>query len=92
MRNGLQFPLLETFLISCFFFFGSTGWIEVPLAYQLLNDDRYSRLVDQLYFEHHVFQQELARSWGNSMEGSLKASLDLFRGLREKGIAAHYWV
>ena len=68
------------------------GSIEVPLAYQLLEDDRYSKLIDQLYFEHHVFQLELARSWGNSMQDSIKSSLDLFGGLRRKGIAAHYWV
>lgn len=64
----------------------------MPLAYQLLNDDRYSKLVDQLYFEHHVFQLELASAWRSSMQGSLKNSLDLFGGLRRKGIAAHYWV
>ncbi|GKZ00289.1 hypothetical protein MPSEU_000981800 [Mayamaea pseudoterrestris] len=69
-----------------------TGWIEVPLAHQLLNDDRYSKLVDQFYFEHHVWQLELAGDWGSSKEGSIKSSFDLFGGLRKKGIAAHYWV
>ncbi|GKY92528.1 hypothetical protein MPSEU_000223100 [Mayamaea pseudoterrestris] len=66
--------------------------IEVPLAYQLLNDDRYSKMVDQFYFEHHVFQVELAPAWASSMQGSIKMSMDLFGGLRKKGIAAHFWV
>lgn len=68
------------------------GDIEVPLALQLLNDKRFSKLVDQLYFEHHVFQKELALYWGRSMNDSIKESLDLFRGLRHNGIASHYWV
>ncbi|GKY98071.1 hypothetical protein MPSEU_000765100 [Mayamaea pseudoterrestris] len=66
--------------------------IEVPLAYQLLNDDRYSKMVDQLYFEHHVFQLELSPAWAESMQGSIKMSMDLFGGLRKKGIASHFWI
>ncbi|GKY94987.1 hypothetical protein MPSEU_000463300 [Mayamaea pseudoterrestris] len=69
-----------------------TSWIELPLAYQLLNDERYNKLVDQLYFEHHVFQKELVSDWKTTMRGSIKSSFDLFGGLRRKGIAAHYWV
>jgi len=66
--------------------------VELPLAQQLLNDDRFELLVDQFYFEHHVHLEEIAGSWGNSMEGSVKDSLDLFSGLRQKGIPAHFWV
>ena len=69
-----------------------TASIELPLAMQLLEDDRYSMLVDQFYFEHHVFLQELASNWGRSMNGSVLESLQLFSKLREKGIAAHSWV
>jgi hypothetical protein len=69
-----------------------TGFIEMPLAYQLLNDERFAKLVDQFYFENHVQQVELAPAWTSTMEGSIKASLDLFAGLRQKGIASHYWV
>ncbi len=70
-----------------------TSSIEVPLATQLLEDkdDVYHRLVDQFYFEHHVHLGELASYWKKSMKGSVKDSLDLFYGLRKKGIAAHFW-
>jgi hypothetical protein len=69
-----------------------TAHIEVPLAYQLLEDDRYSRLVDSFYFEHHVHMKEMQMYWTHTMTGSIQNSFKLFRGLREKGIPAHYWV
>lgn len=69
-----------------------TAAIEVPLALQLLSDDRYYKLIDQFYFEHHVRNSEIAVDWRQSMKGSVKESLDLFAGLREKGIPAHSWV
>jgi hypothetical protein len=70
-----------------------TGSIEVPLARQLLEDKDgvYHKLIDQVYFEHHVHMKELAPFWGPTMEGTLKDTLDLFFGLRKKGIPAHYW-
>jgi len=66
--------------------------IELPLAQQLLNDDRFGPLVDQFYFEHHVHLEEIAANWRQSMEGSVKDTLDLFSGLRQRGIPAHFWV
>lgn len=71
-----------------------TSWIEVPLAKQLLEggpNGTYHELVDHFYFEHHVHLGELARAWGRIMEGTIKESLELFHGLRKRGIAAHYW-
>lgn len=87
--------ILSTLLITTrlyYFFLITSDSVELPLAFQILEDDRYSKLVDQFYFEHHVFQKELAPSWRTTMKGSVKESLDLFRGIREKGIASHYWV
>lgn len=69
-----------------------TSAIELPLALQLLEDDRYNNLIDQFYFEHHVYMQELAGDWGKAMSGSLLDSLNIFSSLRVKGIAAHSWV
>jgi hypothetical protein len=66
-----------------------TPSVELPLAYQLLND--HAHLVDVMFFEHHVHLRELASSWGRSMNGTIADSLRLFRSLREKGVAAHFW-
>ena len=68
-----------------------TSFIEVPLAHQILENDHFANLIDQFYFEHHVHMQELRRSWGDTMEGTVEDSLKLFTGIREKGIASHYW-
>jgi hypothetical protein len=70
-----------------------TSSIEVPFAKQLLADEDgiYHNLIDQFYFEHHVHLGELEPAWYYTMEGSIKDSLDMFYGLREKGIPAHFW-
>mgnify|MGYP005846460549 CR=1 FL=1 len=65
--------------------------LERQLAQQLLDHPQLSKLIDHFYFEHHVNQQELARNWGPTKQ-SVKESLDLFKSLREKGVAAHFWV
>lgn len=67
-----------------------TPSIEHPLVYQLLNDPTYHHLIDQFYFEHHVNLEELKLNW-YPMVGTVKESLALFHGLREKGIPAHFW-
>ena len=69
-----------------------TPHIENPLANLLLEDDSLHEIVDQFYFEHHVNIQELARAWGHTMRGTIKESFDLMNGLRNKGIASHFWV
>ena len=69
--------------------------IEIPLAQQLLNGGTngiYHRLVDQFYFEHHVHIKEMRPFWGLQKNGkvhwngTIKDSLDLFHGLRSKGV------
>ena len=78
-----------------------TPELEIPLARQLLEgtfakDDgetkRLADLVDVFYFEHQILMKELASSWKTSMKGSMWDSLQLFAGLRELGIAAHFWI
>lgn len=51
----------------------------------------YHRIVDELYFEHHVHLGELSPYWGSSMSGTVKDSMELFYNRRKKGIAAHFW-
>jgi len=65
---------------------------ELPLAFQLLEDESLHPLVDQFYFEHHVFLAEMARWWTESMSGSIKDSMELFHGLRQKGVPSHFWI
>jgi len=69
-----------------------TASIEVPLVRQLLEDNAFhGGVVDQLYFEHHVKFKEMAPIWRSAMKGSLKETFDLFHGLRQRGIPAHFW-
>jgi len=69
-----------------------TASIEVPLVRQLLEDNAFhGGVVDQLYFEHHVKFKEMAPIWRSAMKGSLKETFDLFYGLRQRGIPAHFW-
>lgn len=69
-----------------------TPAIEMPLVHQLLNDTQLHRIVDQFYFEHHVNLGDMLGWWGRLSQGSVDSSLKIFKGLREKGIAAHSWV
>ena len=68
--------------------------IEMSLAKQLLEDKDgvYGKLIDQFYFEHHIHMKEMATYWKKEKSGTLKDTLDLFHGLRKKGIPAHFWV
>ncbi|KAL3927262.1 MAG: hypothetical protein SGBAC_013153 [Bacillariaceae sp.] len=68
-----------------------TRTVEVPLIHQLLQE-KYSKVVDHLYYEDHVRMKHLHRQWGRSAWGTLQDSLDLFTRLRKTGIAAHSWV
>lgn len=67
--------------------------IEMPLAHQVLEGGEggiYHRLIDQFYFEHHVHIKEIP-AWNMFALGTVKDSLDLFTGLRERGVPAHFW-
>ena len=68
-----------------------THSIEQPMVELILNDERFHKLIDVFYFEHHVHLLELAPYWRTSMFGTVEDSLQLFSKLREKGVAAHYW-
>eukprot|EP00970_Alexandrium_tamarense_P018506 scaffold13344_cov215-Alexandrium_tamarense.AAC.12 len=62
-----------------------TSAVENLLARQLRDDPKLLGLVDQFYFEDHVKQKELKKSWGESAEGSVAESLELMASMREKG-------
>lgn len=69
-----------------------TSSIEVPLAKQLLNDKSLHKIVDHFFFEQHVPMNEISEWWGEDVDGSVKSSFDLFRGLRDAGVMSHFWV
>ena len=67
--------------------------LERDLAEQLRVNPAIHKLVDHFYFEHHVNQEELAGPWGGTKtKETVQQSMELFRSLRENGVAAHYWV
>ena len=78
--------------------------IEGELMRQLVLDDdavksekgnksRLSQLIDELYFEHHVWGSGLSPTWaGYGMDGDMVGSYTLFSQLRNLGIRAHSWV
>jgi len=78
--------------------------IEGELMRQLVLDDdavksekgnigRLSQLIDELYFEHHVWGSGLSSTWaGYGMDGDMVGSYTLFSQLRNLGIRAHSWV
>ena len=81
-----------------------TPEIEIELMRQLVLDDdsvkseqvdkaRLSHLIDELYFEHHVWGSGLSSTWaGYGMDGDMVGSYNLFSQLRNLGIRAHSWV
>mmetsp|Transcript_22801 Transcript_22801/g.52481 ORF Transcript_22801/g.52481 Transcript_22801/m.52481 type:complete len:421 (+) Transcript_22801:94-1356(+) len=68
-----------------------TPQLEVPLAHQLLNNPSLWNKVDHFYFEHHVRQEE-NNFWKRAWDGSIKDTLELFHGLRKRGVSSHFWV
>jgi len=69
-----------------------TPQLEMALAQQLLNDERLLQLVNHFYFEHHVPLWEMSPHWREGVSGTVQESLDLFTKLRQRGVAAHFWV
>jgi hypothetical protein len=72
---------------------------EMPIALALLNNPKYTNLIDEFFFELH-FQCEVMTScgWGKQVPATshgLKLDrshiLDFFYSLRAKGIRAHIW-
>jgi len=83
-----------------------TPKIEIELMRQLLLDDdimdsvededngvKLSELIDELYFEHHVWGSGLSPIWADyGMDGDMVGSYAMFSQLRNLGIRAHSWV
>ena len=69
--------------------------IEEALIAELLADRKLAGLVDELYFEHHVYDSPMWRyGWrvNTVTNQTLAHSYDTFGRLREMGIRAHSWI
>lgn len=71
--------------------------IELPIALAILRDPKFTRLVDEFFFELHYNCPILGPEWkarGPDFDG-LKLNLDgafnYFTQVREAGIRAHFW-
>ena len=69
----------------------NTPSVEVLLAFQLLNNPWFHKLVDHFYFEHHAHMCQIACKWGVA-QGSMKDLLDPFQALHYIVIPAHFLV
>ena len=76
--------------------------VEIPIVLQLLNDTTLIELVDEFFFELHFRCEVMMRcGWGTDsiaipyemlgLQLDRSHALELFSGLRQKGIRAHIW-
>jgi hypothetical protein len=73
--------------------------VESALIKQIIASNDLHELIDDLYWEHHVYMNPLVRNaWGSTLKGvpvvnnTLADSYHLFTVLRKLGIRAHSWV
>lgn len=70
-----------------------TPVIENALMEELLNDPRLLSLVDEMFFEHHVYIPEMQPYWGIGPDSSLTlaTSYSYYSRLRQRGVRMHSW-
>ena len=65
--------------------------IENALIDQVVNDPRIRRLVDEMFYEHHVNVKAMRPAWGTDSSLTMLDSYRLFGYLRSKGVRMHSW-
>jgi hypothetical protein len=66
--------------------------IENPLIEQILTDPALPKVLDEVYFEHHVNTKPMHHHWGMSNSPiTLKDTYRNFTTLRAKGVRMHSW-
>lgn len=69
-----------------------TPAVERALVRQLLDNNSFSAIVDEFFFEHHVNSAAMNRYWGlHDERTTMRHSYKLFQSFRERGIRAHSW-
>jgi len=67
--------------------------LERYLIHQLLKDPDTLALIDEMFFEHHVFVGPMLRYWGisNPLGETMTDAWELVRKLRHAGVRMHGW-
>ncbi len=66
---------------------------EMGIINQVLASDELLRLVDEIYFEHHVNVGPMHYHWNTQKSKQhLSDTYQLFNAFRQKGILAHSWI
>jgi hypothetical protein len=69
-----------------------TPSVEMPIMHQLLADPEAIALIDEMFFEYHVFDKYMQHQWGPVVSGDSQSAFALFSELRAKGLRIHSWV
>jgi hypothetical protein len=73
--------------------------IEIPIFLEILNNNDYSNLIDEFFFELHFRCEFMMQcGWDNKMPEEFKGIkmersvvMKAFQKLRFKGVRAHFW-
>jgi hypothetical protein len=68
-----------------------TSAIEATRIRQRLETPQLQRLVDEMFFEHHVRVKEMERFWWKDWSGDLSMTYEWYTALRQAGIRMHSW-
>jgi hypothetical protein len=68
-----------------------TSATEVTIIHQLRETPQLQRLVDEMFFEHHVRVKEMERFWWRDGSGNLTMTYEWYTALRQAGIRMHSW-
>ncbi|CAM2711026.1 unnamed protein product [Rotaria socialis] len=65
--------------------------VEKDFIEQILKNEVWLSLIDEMFFEMHVNVKEMESYWGGGGLDSLKDAYNLFSKLRQSGIRMHSW-
>ncbi|CAE7271106.1 unnamed protein product [Symbiodinium natans] len=73
------------------------GGPELQIMEAIARQPELSSLVDEIFFEYHVYFDGINFGWGKgtgykSKGRTIDAALDLMKRLRQAGIRSHFWV
>jgi hypothetical protein len=58
--------------------------------------EKYTHLIDELYFEYHYYFDGMNFGWGNMNHlrniHNVSSAITLMTRLRNKGVRAHFWI